>query len=334
MRNKVLGIFGLGCLLIGQAGSVRAGAEPPVIPDIGPGMVSNLRSIMNSTAGRTRYRDVFMKVGDSITATGSYLEDLGCQNMNTPPLASYDGATWGFLIPTTQYFARRSFPLNYSASWCSGPDSGAQSNAFNRSSRAAESGVTSAFPLSVIGDNNTPGCPSGTVVLTCEIQKMNPAFALIMLGTNDVMQSSELPAQTALTQYTNRMTALVDACISQGIVPVVSTIPPLLDTTYTPETRARVNSYNQALIDLATLRNIPLWNYHRALIELGSTLNYGMDPDGIHPNIYVSGGNAQGDVFTTAGLRYGYNVRNKTTLEVLRKLQTQVLEEIFANGFE
>jgi hypothetical protein len=126
---------------------------PPVVPVIDSSIENNLRSIRNSPAGRARYSDVFMKVGDSITATGSYLEGVGCQNMASPPVASY--GAFSSLIPTTQYFARRLFPANYSASWCADT----QSNSFNRASHAALSGVTSAYPLTTFEDNSVSWMP-------------------------------------------------------------------------------------------------------------------------------------------------------------------------------
>jgi hypothetical protein len=108
------------------------------------------------------------------------------------------------------------------------------------------------------------------------------------------------------------------------VVPVLSTIPPLRRVgSVTQAMVDRVDAYNAVVIDLATADLVPLWNYHRALVELGAAASYGIGSDGIHPNVYNS---ADGARFTAAALRYGYNVRNLTALQVLAALKAGLVD--------
>ena len=307
---------------------------PPIIPDVDGTMRSNLLSIMNSTAGSTRYRNAFIKVGDSITESGSFLNDLGCQDVTDPgTIAGY--GSWSSLIPTTSYFSHLypgGTPGGFSA-WCG------IRNPFTRSSEVAMSGMLSSFALASTTACNAPD----NTTLKCEISQMNPTFALIMFGTNDVIsQANNSDLASLLNTYNSNMTQIVDICIAHGVIPILSTIPPLFSIPdpggngVLPAAVTRVDSYNQVVIDLASSRHIPLWNYHAALIDLGLSNHYGIDVgDGIHPNVYHGD---EAAIFTSSpvnALIYGYNVRNLTALQVLQKMQQTLLSEnIFASGFE
>jgi len=65
---------------------------------------------------------------------------------------------------------------------------------------------------------------------------------------------------------------------------------------------------------VAAQRQAPLWNFWRALEALPSQ---GVEPGDIHPNVPP---NERSDDFSSAGLRYGMNVRNLTALQVLAEL--------------
>ena len=61
----------------------------------------------------------------------------------------------------------------------------------------------------------------------------------------------------------------------------------------------------------AAARHLPLIDYHAALAGVPSE---GISDDNVHPSVFVEGGDTRAAVFTPAGLRYGYNVRNLTLL--------------------
>ena len=90
---------------------------------------------------------------------------------------------------------------------------------------------------------------------------------------------------------------------------------------------ARVTGYNEAIVRVAAAARIPVMNYWRALID-GDTVNEGISEDGIHPNVYAGCTPHCGSAdFGPEGLRYGYNLRNLTTLQALAKVLRTVIED-------
>lgn len=277
----------------------------PVIPTISEGMKINLRNILTAGQMNGHRSDVFIKAGDSITATGGFLVDVGCPS--DPP------NTFAGQSAIVDYFKRTT--VGTSSAWCG------VSNSFTKDSRAAAGNWRTNALLSVAtGDPGVRvGCTSGENQLACEVRQSKPAFALVMIGTNDV--DALAVGSITLTDYKNQITTIVNQLQQAGVIPVLSTLPPRLDQN--GSLQDEVNQLNQAIIEVAQSKNIPVWNYWRALQELGSTNNYGMDPDGIHPNTY------RGDLAATMdslGLKYGYNVRNFTALQVLGKLKSIVID--------
>lgn len=294
--------------------SVTRAAMPaeslPVIPTISEGMKASLRNIFTTGQTNGHRSDVFIKAGDSITATGGFLVDVGCPS-DPPNTFAGQSAIVDFFKRTT---------VGTSSAWCG------VSNSFTKDSRAAAGNWRTNALLSVAtGDPGVRvGCTNGENQLACEVRQSKPAFALVMIGTNDV--DALAVGSITLTDYKNQITTIVNQLQQSGVIPVLSTLPPRLDQN--GSLQDEVNQLNQAIIEVAQTKNIPLWNYWRALQELGSANNYGMDPDGIHPNTY------RGDLAATMdslGLKYGYNVRNFTALQVLSKLKSIVIDNAAAD---
>src|SRR5439155_11535555 len=152
--------------------------------------------------------------------------------------------------------------------------------------------------------------------LACELHVLRPSIALIMFGTND-MSHDDLPL------FVQQMTRIVRTCVAMGVIPVISTIPPRADSTTMD---ARVADYNRALLQVAATEAVPLWNYWLALSQ-PSMVDRGIGGDGVHPN--AAGGCAPRCLatdFTDEGLRYGFNQRNFTALEVLRTIEEVVFD--------
>ena len=143
-----------------------------------------------------------------------------------------------------------------------------------------------------------------------ELGTIRPAFALILIGTNDWA----LPFR-----FRERITYVVDTALALGVIPVLSTMPDDLYGGGVFEPQVLAN--NQIIADVAHERDIPLLNYWRALQPLP---NLGISSDGTHPSSSIlEAGN-----FTDVGLLSGFNVRNLTAVQVLDKL----LRVVVLNG--
>jgi hypothetical protein len=271
----------------------------PIVPRINAAQKARLRAVL--AVGRTlgNRAGVFAKVGDSMTASGSFLTDIGC---GSAVLGDYSS-----LASTITFFGTTIFSPSLGSAWCD------VSNSFTAYSVSADSGWTAdnALDSSILDPTAALGCPSPTnTPLRCELLRKKPSIVLIMYGTNDLERSA------TTTAFKSALTTIVQHSINAGVIPVLSTIPARQDAF-----SARVAAYNQAIIAVAQAQNVPLWNYYRALQSAGM-VNHGIDADGVHPNIYNGD---QGANFTTAGLTYGYNQRNLTALQVLAHIQRIVL---------
>lgn len=288
----------------------------PVIPTINASMKTRLRMILQTSAGMTNSPDVFSKIGDSITESGSFMQEVGCRTgreiMST---AATSSAPLEALI---DFYRAHTLTVGTGTSACS------DMNSFTRSSVSATAGwqsialLTEPSPSTGETDFYPASCRSShTVPLLCELSQIHPAVALIMIGTNDV------DAGIDLTTFTNNLNTIITHTLNHGTIPVLSTIPPFL---FEAVRGARVREFNNAIIQVAQTSNIPVWNYWRAMNDLGSTYHYGISDDGIHPSLYTVPGDTHSDDFSTNALHFGYNLRNYTGLQVLLKLKQVVLD--------
>jgi lysophospholipase L1-like esterase len=133
--------------------------------------------------------------------------------------------------------------------------------------------------------------------------------ALIMLGTNDLPSTSDANFEADLRR-------VFEFCLGQGVIPVVSTIPPL----FRVGLEGRAEQLNGIITRLAREYDVPLWGYWTALQDLPGS---GMARDGVHPNSAPAGHNAD---FAAEYLQFGMVVRNLNALYVLDQLWRQVLQ--------
>ncbi len=168
----------------------------------------------------------------------------------------------------------------------------AGSSPFARTSYAANGGTTAADAMT-----GTP-CP-----LDRELTAIAPRIAVIMFGTNEIRYGWTF--DDAATQLWN----LVDATVARGVIPILSTIP--ANVGY-PVADARIPAFNRIVRALAQGRAVPLVDLHGQLEPLP---NRGISSDGLHPSVSPSGA----CVLSSAGLAYGYNVRNLVTLQALAR---------------
>jgi len=145
-----------------------------------------------------------------------------------------------------------------------------------------------------------------------EVNAASPRFAVVMYGTNDIGYKN-------ITRYADNMLDITDGLIKEGVIPLLTTIPPRDDSA---SANLEVPRYNAVVRAVAQARQVPLVDYHRELLPMPK---HGLAGDGVHPNTYYSGG-AKACVFSSKGLTYGYNRRNLITLEGLHRAKAVVLD--------
>lgn len=278
-------------------------ATPPIVPLIDAASKARLRTIYLFGQTQGNRAAVFAKIGDSITESGSFLQDVGC---GAEALGAYTA-----LGPTIDYFRAVTFPPGYTSVWCE------VGNSFTRASASAVAGWSADYAVdpAYLDAPLASACPApDNNPLRCELHLLSPSIALIMFGTNDLERYNDV------TAYRANLTQIVAETIAAGVIPVLSTIPPRLDSA---TFGASVAPHNQVVKEVAEAQQIPLWNYWLAL-QGPTMINHGMDTDGVHPNIYLGD---QGADFSTTALQYGYNQRNLTAIQVLQKIKRIVIDD-------
>lgn len=273
--------------------SAAAWEELPVVPAVGPGMTGHLEKIAARGVRFGNSPGVFAKIGDSITASPSFLQPLACQSPR------WGG--WSELRGTLQFFGETPVPPGSEEAQC------AVSNSYSRVGVAAVPGwraVDALLPL-----ESPPGC-EGLPAVTCELGLLHPSVALIMFGTNDLEDFTAV-------RFRRDLAHLVRLVSGSGTIPVISTIPPRARWPFSQ----RVARFNAEIAALAENRALPLWNYWRQLAEPGVPRR-GLSDDGVHPSALCPPCTAID--FRPSGLRQGYALRNLGALRVLDRLRHRV----------
>lgn len=256
-------------------------------------MAQRLRAV--ALHGQGLHDNVFMKVGDSITASGYF---MGCFEGDVNGAAR----SWEFNIlldgrtPLADaIFHFRSATLD-------------PSTPFSRASQSARVGESAGWVVS--------GAPSP---LDVEFEALRPQFATVMYGTNDLNAGGrpDLPLEQKLNPYAEDLLAIVDRLLQRGVVPVLSTIPP---RTRPAEYVGLAEVMNAVVRAIAQGRQVPLVDFHGALLPLR---DFGLSGDGVHPNLESYNSACH---FDPRGLGYGYNVRNLVTLEALERAMRVVVD--------
>lgn len=246
----------------------------------------NFTPVMNSVFLRGQELgnriDAFSKVGDSITISKAFLSPFayGVYQLDENHI---------YLQSVIDFFNRNEEHPTTS---------------FLDPTRAAGTGWTS---RKLLEQETSPLCARGDNRLQCEYRLTKPASALIMIGTNDVVSID-------VDSYLDNMRQIVEISLDMGVIPVLSTIPPMRDN------EDKVEDFNLAIITVAEEYDVPIWNYWLALQDLPGQ---GMSLDGIHPSSPAD--NAGTTLFTEENLEYGFTVRNLMALEVLYLLLVKVM---------
>jgi GDSL-like Lipase/Acylhydrolase family len=292
-RTIVLLLVSLAVVAPARAGA-RDWRKEPVVPRLGPAVVSHLETVVERGIALGNRTGVFAKFGDSITESHSFLRPLACRVPRW--------GRWDSLRSTWQFFARTRLPVGFGESPCGVEDS------YSRNSVAAIAGWTAADALSSLPDP-APECQKMSAI-SCELWLLRPSLALIMFGTNDVRQ-------TSAGQFRSNLARVARQVADAGTIAVLSTIPPR-----DGPLSAKTERFNGQIVALAQNRALPLWNYWRQMSAPGVPAS-GLSPDGVHPSELCPP--CSPIDFSSAGLRQGYALRNLGALLVLDRLQRRVL---------
>jgi GDSL-like Lipase/Acylhydrolase family len=284
-------------LALGSIFSPESGAtewqDLPVAPALGPVVTSHLEKVASRGERLGNHPGVVAKIGDSITATPSFLQALAC----SPPHLGQ----WDELRGTLGFFGRTAVPRGSEEAQC------AVSNSYSRLGVAAVGGWRAADAL--LPRESFPEC-EGLPAVSCELMLLRPSVALIMFGTNDLEEITAVQFRLDLA----RVARLVSEA---GTLPVISTIPPRGRQPFS----LRVARFNTEIAGLAENRGLPLWNYWRQMVEPGVP-HVGLSRDGVHPSVLCPPCTAID--FRPLGMRQGYALRNLGALRVLDRLRLEV----------
>ena len=290
-------LLALGLLALGSIFSHESGAAEwqglPIVPELGPVVTSHLEKVASRGERLGNPPGVVAKIGDSITASPSFLQALAC----SPPQLGQ----WDELRGTLGFFGRAAVPRGSEEVRC------AVSNSYSRLGVAAVGGWRAADAL--LPRESLPEC-QGRLAVACELQLIRPSIALIMFGTNDL---EEITAG----QFRLDLARVVRLVSSAGTIPVISTIPPRARQPFS----LRVARFNAEIAALAENRALPLWNYWRQMVAPGVP-RAGLSRDGVHPSVLCPPCTAID--FRPVGLRQGYALRNLGALLVLDRLRRVV----------
>lgn len=276
----------------GQA-SAADWEELPVVPALGPVVAGHLEAIAARGTRVGNRPGVFAKIGDSISASPSFLQALACRR---PQLGE-----WSELRATVEFFGATAVPPGSEEARCEVSDS------YSRVGVAAVPGWKAVDALSRLEASSE--CMDLPAV-SCELRLTRPSVALIMFGTNDLTEFNAVDFRRNLAHVTRLVS-------SAGTIPVISTIPPRRQWRYSQ----RVTRFNAEIAALAENRALPLWNYWREMTEPGVPAG-GLGEDGVHPSALCPPCTAID--FRPEGLRQGYTLRNLGALRVLDRLRRSV----------
>jgi hypothetical protein len=265
----------------------------PVVPALDPGLTRHLEKIASRGERLGNHPGVVAKIGDSITASPSFLQALACGPARL--------GEWSELRGTLGFFGRTAVPRGSEEAQCS------VSNSYSRLGVAAVGGWRAADAL--MPRESFTEC-QGLPAVTCELRLIRPSVALVMFGTNDLEDLTATEFRLDLARVARRVSAA-------GTIPVISTIPPRARRPFSQ----RVARFNAEIAALAENRALPLWNYWRQLAAPGVSRE-GLSRDGVHPSIICPPCTAID--FRPVGLRQGYARRNLGALLVLDRLRRAV----------
>ncbi|NJL94030.1 MAG: hypothetical protein HC915_10010 [Anaerolineae bacterium] len=264
-----------------------ASVEGVVVEDypLLPAMTEHARAIYARGQAAARNPRAFSKIGDCMTASEEFMTPFGT--------GDFDLGEFAELAAIIAYFAEE--PVR--------EIDAATVSAFDNPGLATASGFNTASLQEAIWANPN-FCEAGESPLSCEYRVSNPAWAIIMLGTNDILFIDP-------PTFDYYLRSIVLETINSDVVPILNTFPTRLET---PE---RTRLYNQIIIQIALDYDLPLINLWLGLqslpfegVDQAEPIHLSSDPE------------ASTGLLTPEGLEWGYNFRNLVTLQALDTLVT------------
>lgn len=266
---------------------------------------------------------VFAKVGDSNTEFAPNFYGLACRRPAALPR---------FLRRTLRRYNRVRLENPRALPDCR------PSTSFSRRSTAAQAGVYSTWSLTPSGElpdsgylKRPEGCEPEATPLDCELDATRPRYALVMLGSNDLGMDIGFGVTPGSRAYL-RLQAVARALLSRRVVPVLTTIPPVVpqDPAYQELVDEGVARTNSAIWRLSRVWRLPMVNLWRALND-PFMLNRGLADDGLHLSVSGADGRMVGVMpepstfddsvdFRRRALRFGANRHNLIWLKTLARL--------------
>jgi len=152
------------------------------------------------------------------------------------------------------------------------------------------------------------------------LKKLNPEVALVMWGTNDTYRGPRPP------KYTDNLRLIIQACLDNGTVPILYTIPPKGNQAGNAKETALVESFVEAARAVAAEKKVPLVDFYREIMtrqpkNFAKTLL----GDNLHPSYPKP---YRLDFSDEALRRSGYTLRNYLTLKALWEVYRKVLSQV------
>ena len=165
-------------------------------------------------------------------------------------------------------------------------------------------------------DELLAGGKSNLPSLESMLKAYRPQAVVLMIGTNDATRGQ------ALDKFLDPFTRCIDLILKQGVVPIVSTIPPV-------HSRIELSrSYNEAIRDLARRRSLPLIDFEREILQRrpndwnGTLLGL----NDVHPTLERNGVSPASEP-TQANLREsGYLLRGWLSVQKIKEVKHRVFD--------
>ncbi|MGB2821552.1 MAG: GDSL-type esterase/lipase family protein, partial [Phycisphaerae bacterium] len=151
------------------------------------------------------------------------------------------------------------------------------------------------------------------------LKKMNPEVALVMFGTNDLHAGPRPP------EYDQKMRKIAQACIDNGTVPILYTIPPVANQLNDPKRTKYVETFVEAVRKLAAELKVPLIDFYKEMITRRPKDFPVLLGDNVHPSYPKQ---YQRDFSDEALRNSGYTLRNYLTLKMYWQVYRQVLSQV------
>lgn len=286
-------LFFCAALSLAAASGLRAGELDAYLSPVDAGTLAALAPVYELGQAKGNLPGRLSRVGDSISANGGYF-------LSEAAFSKFSAETLGGKAEL--------FRQNFGRRPCAGRPNGPAVAKGTENGCAAYSGKGLAWLLAA---------PEGAAApVDMELAEYRPAYAVVLIGTNDLGYSGQsLPPEALakkLSAYQANLRELVRRLTAAGTIPLLTTLPPRTADLYPQLTfvgdkyAALIAALNGWLRDFAAENSYPLIDFHGALCRgadpSASLSACGLGGDGVHPG------------------REGYDLRNRLTMLMLYRV--------------